>query len=346
MNAYYRPIAQFGPDRPAGARAIAGGWCWFGHAECIRRDAAPRLIPASQVPAEVLHRISAPRADICGLTMDRARLMGIVNVTPDSFSDGGQFADADAAAAQARQMIRGGADIIDIGGESTRPGAQDVPPDLEISRTAPVIAAIRTGRTGSTGSTDRTVPISIDTRKSRVARAALDAGASLINDVSALNYDPQLAETAANSGVPVCLMHARGDPASMQHKPQYDNVLLDVWDHLSKRIDAAIAAGIPRTRIIIDPGIGFGKTLDHNLALLRGLSLFHSLGCPILLGVSRKRFIGALSDQPDPQARLPGSIAAALAAIAQGVQIVRVHDIVETRQALTIWAASTGLRHS
>ncbi|MFV2037184.1 MAG: dihydropteroate synthase [Paracoccaceae bacterium] len=337
MSVYYRPIAQYGPERPAGALAIAGGWCWFERAELIRRDAENRLIPADQVPAEILHRITAPRAAISGLTMQRARLMGIVNVTPDSFSDGGQFGDADAAAAHALQMIRDGADIIDIGGESTRPGAQDVPHGLEISRTAPVIAAIRA---------HATVPISIDTRKSRVARAALDAGANLINDVSALSYDAQLAETTAKSGVPICLMHARGDPASMQDEPNYQNVLLDVCDHLSERIDAAIAAGIPRARIIVDPGIGFGKTLEHNLALLRGLSLLHTLGCPILLGVSRKRFIGTLSNQPDAQARLPGSIAAALAAIAQGVQIVRVHDIAQTRQALTIWAATTGLRHS
>ena len=272
---------------------------------------------------------------MAGLAMDCPRLMGILNVTPDSFSDGGLF-DSDAAAiSHARDMIQNGADIIDIGGESTRPGADFVSADLEIERTVPVIQSIRNGGT---------VPVSIDTRKGDVARAALAAGASMVNDVSALSYDAELSEIIANAGVPICLMHTQGDPKTMQDSPEYEDVLLDVYDYLASRLEAAISAGIARANIIIDPGIGFGKTLADNLALLRGLSLFHSLGCSIMLGASRKRFIGTLGDAPEARSRLPGSLAVALAGIAQGVQITRVHDIAQMRQALTLWAAATGVR--
>ena len=267
--------------------------------------------------------------------MEWPRLMGILNVTPDSFSDGGQYDSKAAAIGHARDMIQNGADIIDIGGESTRPGAEFVPADLEIERTIPVIRNILR---------QSAVPVSIDTRKGKVARAALTAGASMVNDVSALNYDAELSEIIADIGVPVCLMHAQGDPKSMQDRPEYEDVLLDVYEYLAGRIDAAVSAGIARSNIIIDPGIGFGKTLDHNLALLRGLSLFHSLGCVIILGASRKRFIGILGKEPEPRSRVPGSIAVALAGIAQGVQITRIHDIAQTRQALTLWAAATGVR--
>ena len=334
MKCYYRAIAQFDLARPPGALPIAGGWCWFDRAERIERGGARQVIGAREVPPGVAQLISAPRAAVAGLAMDRPRLMGIVNVTPDSFSDGGMFdSDADAIS-HARDMIRNGADIIDIGGESTRPGARLVSAEREIERTVPVIRGLR--QIGA-------IPLSIDTRKGEVARAALAAGVSLVNDVSALGFDAELAEIIAKSGVPVCLMHARGDPKSMQDRPEYEDVLLDVYDHLHARIEAAVSAGIARTNIIVDPGIGFGKTVAHNLALLRRLSLFHSLGCPIMLGASRKRFIGALSDAPEARARMPGSIAVALAGIAQGVQITRVHDIAQTRQALTLWAAATGM---
>jgi dihydropteroate synthase len=256
--------------------------------------------------------------------------MGILNVTPDSFSDGGRFLAAEAALAQARAMAEG-AEIIDIGGESTRPGAVEVEVEEEIARTAPVIRALHEG--------GLTAPISIDTRKAPVAKAALEAGASIVNDVSAFDFDPALGPLVAGSGVPVILMHAQGVPASMQDDPRYADVLLDVYDALATRLARAEALGIDRARIMLDPGIGFGKTQGHNLALLRGLSLFHGLGCPILLGTSRKRFIGAIGGAEAPQDRVPGSIATALQGVVQGAQVLRVHDVAETRQALRLWQA-------
>jgi dihydropteroate synthase len=304
---------------------------WFTHAACHSRGHPPTVVPADQVPAPLLARLTEPRAPVAGLSLAQPRLMGILNVTPDSFSDGGQFDAPEAAVAQARLLAQQGADLIDIGGESTRPGAVTVPEGDEIARTAPVIAAIRAGFAG---------PISIDTRKAVVARAALAAGADMLNDVSALGHDPDMAHLAARSGVPICLMHAQGTPEVMQQAPRYDDVLLDVYDALVAHVDTALAAGIARDRIIVDPGIGFGKTLEHNLTLLSGLSLFHGLGCAVLLGASRKRFIGSLSGTETARDRAPGSVGVALAAVAQGVQILRVHDMADTRQALTLWQAA------
>lgn len=326
---YFRPIAMTDPARPKAALPLAGGWCWFDRVEVLSRAATGRIIAASEVPEPVLHRLTAPRTDFAGLSMDRPRLMGILNVTPDSFSDGGRFLAAEAAVAQARAMAEG-AEIIDIGGESTRPGAVEVPVAEEIARTAPVIRALRAG--------GLTCPISIDTRKAPVAQAALEAGASIVNDVSAFDFDPTLGLLAASTDVPVILMHAQGVPATMQDDPRYGDVLLDVYDGLAARLARAEALGIDRARIMLDPGIGFGKTQVHNLTLLRGLSLFHGLGCPILLGTSRKRFIGAIG-RAEPQDRAPGSIATALQGVAQGVQVIRVHDVAETRQALRLWQA-------
>ncbi len=332
MTVYYRPLVQVGATRPAHALPIAGGWCWFEHALQLHRGGGSKLIPAAEVPADILDAITRPRGPIAGLTMDRPRLMGIVNVTPDSFSDGGKFDQADRAISHGLNMVKTGADIIDIGGESTRPGAVPVADDQEIARTAPVIRGIR----GCCA-----VPISIDTRKSGVAAAALGAGATMVNDVSALRYDSELSEIISENNVPVCLMHARGDPETMQDNPEYDDVLMDVFDHLSSRVANAVSGGISREKIILDPGIGFGKTVAHNLALIRNIALFHSLGCPILLGASRKGFIGEIANQPDASARLPGSIAVTLVGISQGVQISRVHDIAETRQALDLWMGVT-----
>jgi dihydropteroate synthase len=227
-------------------------------------------------------------------------------------------------------MVSQGATIIDVGGESTRPGAELVPEETEISRTAPVIAAVRE---------ISSVPISIDTRKAAVASEALAAGASLVNDVSGFTFDPALAPLSAQADVPVCIMHAQGDPQTMQKDPKYDNVVLDVFDFIAEQVDRLEAFGIRRDQIVIDPGIGFGKTLDHNLALLKNLSLFHAIGCPILLGVSRKRFIGTIGDAPEAADRAPGSIAVGLAGLAQGVQILRVHDVAETAQAMRLWQA-------
>ncbi|SMX43277.1 dihydropteroate synthase [Actibacterium lipolyticum] len=328
MKYYYRPILQTDVSPTHQAIRLAGGWTWFAHVEQISRAGTRRIISAAEVPTETLEALSAPRAPIAGLSMDRPRLMGILNVTPDSFSDGGKFNAPDAALTQGRALADAGADMIDVGGESTRPGADDVVAGEEITRTAAAIGALRAAGV--------TTPISIDTRKAAVAQAALLAGANLINDVAAFTYDLDLAGVAANAGVPVCLMHAQGTPQNMQAAPQYDDVLLDVYDFLEERVAMAEAAGIPRADIVVDPGIGFGKTQAHNIALLQGISLFHGLGCPVLLGASRKRFIGEIGNAPDPADRTPGSIAVALAAAAQGVQFLRVHDMTETRQALSL----------
>ncbi len=319
--------------RPADAYALAGGWLWFDRVEVLERGRPPQLIPARELPAQVLTALSGKRADYAGLALSRPRLMGILNVTPDSFSDGGQFLAGDAALVQGRMMAGAGAEVIDIGGESTRPGAVEVPVDEETARTAPVIAALREGGISTA--------ISIDTRKAAVAEAALAAGANVVNDVSAFGYDPRLRDVVVQSGAPVCLMHAQGTPQTMQNDPYYEDVLLDVYDYLLSKRDAALAAGIPLARIMLDPGIGFGKTLAHNLTLIRGLSLFHGLGCPILLGVSRKKFIGTIGGEAEASRRAPGSVALALAGVAQGAQVLRVHDVWETRQALALWRSVT-----
>lgn len=273
------------------------------------------------------------RAPICGLTMDRPRIMGILNATPDSFSDGGHVTDV---AARVTELVGQGAEIIDIGGESTRPGAEAVPVEEEWRRVAPAIkAAVASG-----------VVTSIDTRKAEIARRALAAGARLFNDVSALTHDPDslaAAKQYAEAGGAVCLMHALGDPKTMQQQPRYDDVLREVYAYLEDRVKTAAEAGIPPEQIIVDPGIGFGKTLEHNLDLLRGLGSFHDIGCLILLGASRKRFIGTLTGEDVAANRVHGSVAAAQIAASLGVQILRVHDVKATVQALAVWSAVQGL---
>ena len=271
-----------------------------------------------------------------GLPAGRPAVMGILNVTPDSFSDGGRYLAPAAAVAHGRAMIDAGADIIDVGGESTRPGAAPVPVAEEIARVTLVIAALRTAAPH--------VPLSIDTRKAAVAEAAFVAGASILNDVSALTYDPAMAETAARAGVPVILTHAKGTPETMQDDPRYGDVVAEVRDSLAARVAAARAAGI--ARVAIDPGIGFGKTLAHNLALLRAIPTLAALGQPVLIGASRKRFIGTLGGAPgaplpDGAARMPGSVAVALHAARAGARILRVHDVAETVQALRLQSALT-----
>ena len=310
----------------------------FGSAEIIARDATGttrRLVSAAELRAdpdprlaELLARLEGPRPPIAGVTFDRPRIMGIVNVTPDSFADGGRYFDSAAAIDHALQLEAEGADMLDIGGESTRPGAAALEVEEECRRVLPVIAGLVA---------QTRLPLSIDTRNSEVMRRAAASGVSLINDVSALRHDPNSLAVAAQTGLPVVLMHAQGDPRTMQDAPAYDDVVLDVFDFLKQRIAASEAAGIARSRLIVDPGIGFGKTLAHNLRLLCCLSVFHGLGCALLLGASRKSFIGHLTGVPAPE-RLPGSLAAALLGTAQGVQILRVHDVAATRQALTVWA--------
>jgi dihydropteroate synthase len=331
MSPRWRPLPQSDPVRPEGALPLAGGPLWFDRVAVHASGEPERILPARAVPEPALARLTAPRPAICGLALDRPRIMGILNVTPDSFSDGGRHAGRDAALIQAQALLAAGADILDIGGESTRPGAATVPETEEIDRVLPVIAALRAAGV--------TAPISIDTRKAAVAEAAFAAGADLFNDVSALGWDVRSREVAAAFGKPVCLMHAKGDPETMQDAPDYDDVLLEVMDFLESRIAAAAAAGIARERILVDPGIGFGKTVPHNLALIRGLAMLHGTGCAILFGASRKRFIGSLGGAPDPLRRTPGSIAVALEALRQGAQVLRVHDVAEMRQALALWAA-------
>lgn len=289
-------------------------------------------MPVAHLPDDVRTRLTKERSPIAGLSLQTPRIMGILNVTPDSFSDGGSFSGAGSALAHATQMVSSGADILDIGGESTRPGAMEVPHEAEIARTAPVIEAIRS---------NLQTPISIDTRKYSVAKAALSNGANMVNDVSGFNFDPKLAPFCAKKTVPVFVMHAQGDPMTMQKNPLYDDVLLDVFDFLEKQVSHLEELGFNRDNIVIDPGIGFGKTIAHNLALLNGISLFHSLGCAILLGVSRKGFIGKIGEAPVAKDRAFGSIATGLAALAQGVQLLRVHDVPETKQAIRLWQAVT-----
>lgn len=297
-----------------------------------RFSAADALANSDPPVAELVARVQCPRASVAGLVLDRPRIMGIVNVTPDSFSDGGRYLAADAAIAHALQLEAEGADILDVGGESTRPGAEPVGIEEECRRVLPVIEAL---------SKRSRARISIDTRNGEVMRRAAQAGAHLINDVSALTHDHQSLAAAAATGLPVVLMHMLGDPRTMQAAPAYADVVLDVYDVLEARLAACEAAGIARERLIVDPGIGFGKTLAHNLALLGSLSIFHGLGCAILLGASRKSFISKLTGAGADD-RLPGSLAAALGGASQGVQILRVHDVAATRQAIALWGAAHG----
>ena len=326
---------------------LAGGWLHFTALEIARRSAGAEtraLVPLDSIwdrdwgrqvaqASAGLDGLLAPRPRIAGVSLDRPRIMGIVNVTPDSFSDGGRLPSVAAAIAHGLRLAAEGADILDIGGESTRPGSDAVSLQDELSRVLPVIE-------GLAAATD--VPLSIDTRKAEVMRRAAAAGASIINDVSALTHDPEALAACAETGLPVILMHALGDPKTMQDQPVYDNVLLDVFDFLEARIDAAVIAGIPMAKLIADPGIGFGKTLEHNVALMSGLSLFHALGVPILLGASRKRFIGALTGVEVAAERVHGSVGAALAGVAQGVQLLRVHDVAATRAAVGVFLACQG----
>ena len=280
--------------------------------------------------ADILAALTEPRPRLAGMALDRPRLMGIINVTPDSFSDGGEHATAAAAIAHGLALVEEGATILDVGGESTRPGASEVPLEDELRRVLPVIEGLAARSEAI---------ISVDTRKAEVMRRAADAGAHVLNDVSALSHDPSAMEVAAASGLPVILMHAQGDPATMNDNPQYEDVVLDVYDYLESRVNACVAAGIPKSKIVVDPGIGFGKHLKHNVAVMAGLPLYHGLGVPILLGASRKKMIGQIGKAESAKDRVPGSLACAIAGAAAGVQMLRVHDVKETRQALDVWRA-------
>ena len=353
---YLRPTALIGGAGAdaaieAGvARRLAGGAFAFSALEVFVRDrgaitaaVAPLAEaaawagaldgPAAGRVAVLFARLSAPRAPVSGVSIDRPAIMGVINVTPDSFSDGGDFADADAAIAHGRALADAGAAILDVGGDSTRPGSDAITVEEELARALPVVEAL-----AAQGFT-----VSIDTRRAVVMRAALEAGARIVNDVSALAFDAESLGVVAASGAPIVLMHCLGDPGTMQESPAYDFAPLDVYDNLEARVEACEAAGIDRARIVVDPGIGFGKTpTGHNIEILQNLSLYHGLGCAVLIGVSRKGFIGRLAGIDAPKERLPGSLAAGLAALGQGVQIIRVHDVAETAQALAVWQAIAG----
>ncbi|AQR74358.1 dihydropteroate synthase [Sphingomonas sp. LM7] len=340
---YLRPV-QFA-DTPVGRDGevvrIAGGLTWCSAFELIAVEGGKRVlqrtIPVAELPQDerlqtIVARIVAPRAPLrLGdrvVRLDQPQVMGILNVTPDSFSDGGKHADDPAAAAQVGvDMTVAGAAIVDVGGESTRPGAAAVWEGDEIRRIVPVIE--RLARSGAA--------VSIDTRKAAVMEAGLAAGGHIVNDVSALLYDDRALDVVAQAGCPVVLMHSP-DPAKTGHDGgNYGDVLIEVYDWLERRVDEVVARGVDRSRILIDPGIGFGKSLADNLALLNGLALFHGIGCGIVLGASRKRMIGALSNEAPAEARLGGSLGVALKGAELGVQLIRVHDVFETAQALRIW---------
>ena len=321
---------------------LAGGLNWFSAVELLEVDenrrVSSKLVSVQDLQSQLDDQLSAQWDRLTGergtlqlgertIRLDQPQVMGIVNVTPDSFSDGGQFSDAADAASAAARMTEAGAAIVDVGGESTRPGAKAVWEGDEIARIEPVIRQLASGGAA----------VSVDTRKADVMTAAIAAGARMVNDVSALTYDLRSAEVVASAGVPVVLMHCQGKPETMQQDPRYDDVVVEVYQWLEERIADAEEAGIGRDKILVDIGFGFGKTLAHNLELMNNLALFHSLGCPLVLGASRKRTIGALSNEAHVTERLGGSIAFALKAVEQGVQIVRVHDVPETVQALKIW---------
>ena len=343
---YLRPTgfvdAPFGHDGKV-AR-LAGGLQFFAAAEIIRDEGA-ELVPVEGIEKRLDEgardtwlRLTAPRAPLqLGervVRLDQPQVVGIINVTPDSFSDPGLHGETEAAIAAGHDMAAAGAAIVDVGGESTRPGAKTVWEGDEAERVLPVIRRLAMAGTA----------VSVDSRKALVMERALAAGAAMVNDVSALTWDPRGPEVVAKAECPVVLMHHKGPPETMQDDPRYDRpVLLEVYDWLEARIAACEAAGIGREKIIVDPGFGFGKTVTHNLQIMHGLALLHGLGCAIMLGASRKRTIGALAGEAPPDRRLPGSLAFALKAAEQGAQLLRVHDVPETLQALRVWR---GLRDS
>ncbi len=355
---YLRPCAFI--ETPVGfdgqADRLAGSMVYFSAVEAIQTDngrrVAKALVPLRELGAYLAslpeRLASSARAQFSNLTsarpalkmgartipLDQPRVMGILNCTPDSFSDGGKYdGDADAAAAFGGAMAAAGAAIIDVGGESTRPGAGLVWEGDEIKRTQPVIEKLATAGHA----------VSIDTRKAAVMEAALSAGATMINDISALLYDDRALEVARSSDCPIVLMHAPSQGSDPHKSDGYKDVLIEVYDWLEARVEALVAAGIAHERLLIDPGIGFGKSLADNLTLINNLSLFHGIGCPVFFGASRKRMIGALSNEAAADQRLGGSIFLAMKAVDQGAHIVRVHDVPETVQAIHVWR---GLRDS
>jgi dihydropteroate synthase len=341
---FIRPLGLIGHATAASAVEagtalwLAGGPLAFTMVEVIVRHPDGRIARASGSLAEVtgwapaagrLDALSRPRQPFAGLALDRPAIMGVVNVTPDSFSDGGDFLDHADAIARGTALLDAGADILDVGGESTRPGADPVPPEEEIRRVVPVVRHF-----AGIGAV-----VSIDTRHAAVMAAALEAGAAIINDVTGLTGDPESLGLAVRSSAPVVLMHMRGEPRTMQQAPDYVDAVTDVYAYLAGRVAACLDAGVRLENLCVDPGIGFGKTVSHNLEILRHTALYHGIGVPVLIGLSRKGFIGALSRKEPPKDRLAGSLAGALSCMGQGAQIIRVHDVAETYQARALWLA-------
>ena len=344
MRTLLRPTAfvdsPFGHDGKV-AR-LAGGMSWFAAVELTtvegKRRTSNELVPVEGIEDRFDEEMAAQWEALTAsrpplqlgdrtIRLDQPQAMAIVNATPDSFSDGGQFPDGKAAAEAGAAMAAAGAAIIDVGGESTRPGARSIWEGDEIERVVPVIRQLAAAGTA----------VSCDTRKADVMTAAVEAGARMINDVSALTYDARSAGVVASLNIPVVLMHHQGDPQTMQDDPRYDDVLVEIYLWLEERIEAAVEAGVKREHILVDPGFGFGKNVGHNLELMNGLALFHSLGHPLVVGASRKRTIGALSGEAPADKRLGGSVAFAMKAMEQGAQLIRVHDVFETVQAIRVW---------
>jgi dihydropteroate synthase len=334
MPTWIRPVVGVGD---AGA-VLAGGWIRAQQFDVVTRDEdGQHLITRMSEDAiidhaddrnkaaAVLENLYKPRADFAGLEMAKPHLMGVINTTPDSFSDGGAHLAPATAIASGMSMWQAGASVIDIGGESTRPGAAPITRNQELARVLPPI----------TGLARQNIRLSIDTRHAEVMTRACAAGAAIINDVEALRRDGAL-DAAAASGAPVIIMHMQGQPETMQDEPHYEFAPVDIYQFLEERIDAAVAAGIAKSHIAVDPGFGFGKTVAHNLQILNWLSLFHGLGVPILFGASRKSTIAKLSKDEPADQRLAGSLALAMAAYRQGAQLLRVHDVGETAQALAV----------
>jgi len=310
---------------------LAGGPVAFSMVETLR--AKGDGIESADLPAtacaDAVAALGAAPAPFAGIDPLRPVVMGVVNVTPDSFSDGGDFADPARAIDQALKLADDGAAIIDIGGESTRPGADPMPVSEEIARVLPVIEAAVAAK----------ITVSVDTRRSAVMRAAIDAGARIVNDITALSDDAEALGVVAASDASVVLMHMQGRPETMQQAPSYRLASHDIFEWLRTRVDACVAAGIPRARIAVDPGIGFGKTDAHNMEILRRAGAFHGTGCAVAIGVSRKSFIGRIAGVDDPKDRLAGTIAATMMALSRGIQIHRVHDVAAAVQAIAIWNA-------
>ena len=326
---YFFPEINYVPGGFEKFYRIQGGTTAFNSFRVIQRNKKPRVISTSEVKEEFLDRFTSKPTSMLGLSFETPAVMGILNVTPDSFYDGEKFFTEKQFVEKGLHLLKNGCTVLDIGGESTRPGAKEVSSTIEIERIMGVIEKIK-----------NSVPsaiISVDTRKSMVAEKALEAGASIVNDISAGSFDKKMFEVVAKHRAGICLMHSRGLPENMQDKPNYDEIMLDLYDYFEEKVTEAQSKGIPREKIVIDPGIGFGKKLHHNLEIINKISLFLGLGLPVMIGISRKSFIGEIISEREPSERLIGSVAAMLTTLNRGVNIVRVHDVKEAADAIKVW---------